>query len=104
MVAQLRGSLPQPEVREAVAQLERAQVQQEQEEARQLQEAAEAVEQQQRARRVSCALLWLQLPWLPYPLLLFAQPLLPRRQARENVLAPLLPQLLQSSWSAFFSL
>jgi hypothetical protein len=102
-VGQLQGSLPQPEVR-AAAQLERVQVQQEQEEARQLQEVAGAVEQQQQARRASCALLWPQLPWLPYPLLLFAQPQLPRRQARENVLAPLLPRLLQSSWSAFFSL
>jgi hypothetical protein len=102
--AQPQALLRQQEQQEAVAQLELAQAQQEQEEARQPREAAvEAEEQQQRARQVSCAPLWLQLPWLPYPQLLFVPPLLPRRQARGNVRVPLPLRLLQLSWSAFFS-
>jgi hypothetical protein len=100
---QRQASLPRLELVVEEAQLELAQARRE-EAVRQLPEAAvEAVEQLLQARQVSCALLWLRLPWLPYPLLLVVPPQLPHRQAHENVRAPLPLQLLQSSWSAFFS-
>jgi hypothetical protein len=106
VVGQPQASLPQRALvaAEVAQQLELAQAQREAVAARQSREAAvEAEAQPLQARRVSYAQLWLRLPLLPCPLLLFVQPQLPHRQARENVRAPLPLRLLQSSWSAFFS-
>jgi len=106
VVKQPQASLPPQVLRvvEEEAQLEPAQTQPEEVVVRQpLEVAVEVAEQPLRARRVSCAQPWLQLPLLPYPLLLFVPPQLPHRQARENVRAPLPLRQLQSNWSAFFS-
>jgi hypothetical protein len=104
-VAQLQVLLPRQELAVEAERLELAQAQQEEEVVvrQPLEVAVQAEERQQPARQVSFAPLWLQLPWLPYPLLLFVPPQLPRRQARENDRAPSPLRLLQSNWSVFFS-
>jgi hypothetical protein len=102
--AQPLALLPQQEQEVEEAQLELAQALREVAVERQPREAAvEAEARPQRARQASCAQLWLQLPWLPYPLPLFVPRQLPHRQARGNVRVPLPLRLLQSSWNAFFS-